>query len=122
MSFWVVVQEKAEFDRWSREQVLPAAPPVAPLAARGQRAFLANGCGACHTVRGTQAQGVIGPDLTHVGSRLSLAAATLPNEPDAFQRWIAHTKEVKPGVLMPQFHMLPPEELQALAAYLKGLK
>jgi cytochrome c oxidase subunit 2 len=73
-------------------------------------------------VRGTPADGVVGPDLTHVGSRLSLGAGILPNEPEAFQRWIAHPDIIKPDVLMPAFGMLPLEESQALAAYLDGLQ
>jgi cytochrome c oxidase subunit II len=122
MNFDVVVAEKAEFDRWLEAQGRPAAPPAEPLAVRGQELFLAQGCGACHAVRGTQAAGVIGPDLTHVGSRLGLAADALPNEPDAFRRWIAHTDAVKPGALMPAFGMLPEDDLRALSAYLEGLK
>ncbi len=122
MSFYVVVQERAEFDRWLAEQAAPAPAPVAPLAARGQEAFVANGCGACHAIRGTEADGVVGPDLTHVGSRVSLGAGILPNEPDDFFRWIARTESVKPGVHMPAFGMLPEEELRALAAYLNELQ
>lgn len=122
MAFPVVVMEKAEFTAWLAHQARPAEAPAEPLAARGRELFFANGCNACHTVRGTQANAVIGPDLTHVGSRLSLAAGTLPNESDAFHRWVALTKEVKPEVLMPRFHMLPPEELRALAAYLESLQ
>jgi cytochrome c oxidase subunit II len=122
MNFNVVVMEKAEFDRWLEEQARPATPPAEPTTARGQALFLANGCGACHAVRGTEAAGVIGPDLTHVGSRRSLAADTLANEPDAFRRWIAHTDIIKPGALMPKFGMLPEDDLRALAAYLEGLK
>jgi cytochrome c oxidase subunit 2 len=122
MNFSVVVQEKADFALWLAHQQMPAQPPVQVLAARGQELFVANGCGACHTVRGTLADGVVGPDLTHVGSRLSLGAGILPNDPGAFQHWLAHIDNVKPGVLMPVFGMLPPEDLQALAAYLDGLE
>lgn len=122
MKFDVVVEEKDEFNRWLAHQAQPAESPTEPLARRGQESFLANGCSACHVVRGTPAAGVIGPDLTHVGSRLSIAAATLPGEPDHFRRWIAFTEDVKPGSHMPRFAMLPQEELQALAVYLKGLK
>lgn len=121
MSFYVVVQEKEEFSRWLAHQATPAQPPAEPLAVRGQALFLANGCSACHTVRGTSAAGVIGPDLTHVGSRLSLAAGALPNEVDALLRLITLTEDLKPGMHMPKFSMLPPEELRALAVYLKGL-
>ncbi|HXH82580.1 MAG TPA: cytochrome c, partial [Candidatus Tectomicrobia bacterium] len=97
-------------------------PPVGPLAARGQEVFLANGCGACHTVRGTPADGVVGPDLTHVGSRLSVGAGTLPNNAETLLRWIARTEHVKPGVHMPAFGMLPKDDLHALARYLEGLQ
>jgi cytochrome c oxidase subunit 2 len=72
-------------------------------------------------VRGTEARGAIGPDLTHVGSRLSLAAGRLENDVAAFERWVAHPGDVKPGVQMPAFDVLPRDELRALAAYLKGL-
>jgi cytochrome c oxidase subunit 2 len=122
MNFYVEVMRKEDFSTWLAQQALPSQPPAEPTAVRGQELFLANGCNACHTVRGTRAQGVIGPDLTHVGSRLSLAAGTMPNEPDAFQRWVAHTTKVKPAVNMPPFHMLPMEDLKALGAYLEGLK
>lgn len=122
MNFYVEVMEKEAFAHWLAHQATPAQQPAEPLAARGQELFLANGCSACHTVRGTPAAGVIGPDLTHVGSRLSIAAGTLSNEPDDFRRWIAHTENVKPGVQMPTFGMLPEEDLRALAVYLEGLK
>ena len=77
----------------------------------GQQAFLRNGCGACHAVRGTPARGTVGPDLTHVGSRLELAAGTLPNDAAAFERWISATHAVKPGVLMPPFAALAEAQL-----------
>jgi cytochrome c oxidase subunit II len=122
MAFRVVVQERDEFQRWLKQQALTAAPPVEPNAVRGQELFLSVGCNACHTVRGTPSVGKIGPDLTHVGSRLSIAADTLPNEPEDFNRWIAHSTNVKPDALMPRFDMLTEQELQALSAYLNGLK
>jgi cytochrome c oxidase subunit 2 len=122
MAFEVVVMEPADFEAWLATQSQPAQPPSGPLAARGQAAFTAHGCTACHTVRGIAPVGQIGPDLTHVGSRLRIAAATLPNEPDAFAAWIAQTDTFKPGVHMPAFRALPPQDLSALAAYLDGLR
>ena len=122
MSFYVVVHEKDDFARWLAHQAKPANSPTEPRAARGKELFLANGCGACHTIRGTPAEGMIGPDLTHVGSRLSLGAGMLPNNPDAFFRWIAETEKVKPGVHMPAFGMLPPEDVRAMAAYMEALE
>jgi cytochrome c oxidase subunit 2 len=122
MAFRTVVHEQREFDDWLARQAAPAAVPTDELAAAGGDAFLRNGCGACHTVRGTPASGTVGPDLTHVGSRLSLGAGTLPNDPQAFLGWISLADEIKPGVHMPAFGMLPTSEVRALAAYLEALQ
>jgi cytochrome c oxidase subunit 2 len=122
MAFVVTVTDAAEFERWLDEQASPASAPVDALSTRGQEMFLANGCTACHTIRGTSAAGQIGPDLTHVGSRSHIAAATLSNAPDALVTWIGQTDRVKPGVHMPAFRTLTPDELAAVAAYLSGLK
>lgn len=122
MNFQAVVMQPQDFARWLQQQAKPAAPPDNPMAKRGQQAFLSNGCGACHSIRGTGAKGVIGPDLTHVGSRMGIGADVLRNDADAFAHWIRHTDQLKPDVKMPSFGMLPPEELAELAAYLEGLK
>jgi cytochrome c oxidase subunit 2 len=122
MSFDVIVHDRSEFTTWLDAQQQPAIPAVEPIALRGQTAFGANGCGACHTIRGTEADGVVGPDLTHVGSRLSLAAGTLPNERDEFVRWLTRSRDLKPDTHMPVFGMLPPDDLIALATYLDGLR
>ena len=121
MAFPVVVMEKADFARWLEEQRSGASAQAAETA-RGRDAFFANGCPACHTVRGTGASGLVGPDLTHVGSRLSLGAGIVPNDRDGFALWLARTEHVKPGVHMPTFEMLPREELTALAGYLESLQ
>jgi cytochrome c oxidase subunit 2 len=65
---------------------------------------------------------VVGPDLTHVGSRATIGAATLPGEAGAFAHWIERTELIKPGVLMPSFGMLPEGDVRAIAAYLDGLE
>lgn len=122
MAFYVEVMEPGAFAQWLEHQASPAMPPAGPVEQRGQDAFTTMGCGACHTIRGTTATGVIGPDLTHVGSRLSLAAGILPNDTGAMARWIASPAHVKPGVHMPAFDMMPATEREALAAYLHGLK
>jgi cytochrome c oxidase subunit 2 len=123
MAFNVVVLEPDAFDAWLAHAAAPAAsPPADGPAAAGAKLFVDLGCGGCHTVRGTGAQGVIGPDLTHVGGRESLGAGILPNDHGAFVRWIAATDEVKPDVRMPAFGMLPSAELDALAAYLESLE
>jgi cytochrome c oxidase subunit 2 len=122
MAFPVVVMEQAAFTRWLEQQQQPARAPADPLASQGRDAFFLNGCSACHTIIGTDARGIVGPDLTHVGSRLTLGAGIVPNGPDGFIRWIQQTDKVKPGVHMPHFGMLPREELNALAHYLESLQ
>jgi cytochrome c oxidase subunit II len=97
-------------------------PPAEALAIEGHQLFLLNGCSACHAINGTEARGIIGPNLTHVGSRLTLGAGIVPNSHDGFIRWIQRTHQVKPGVHMPHFGMLPRHELDALAAYLASLQ
>jgi cytochrome c oxidase subunit 2 len=121
MAFVVVVLTSGDFQSWLEAQATPAQPPVDALAQRGETVFLAHGCTACHTIRGTSNAAQIGPDLTHVGSRLQLAAGTLPNDPEAFVSWISETDRIKPGVHMPAFRTLSREDLSALAAYLDGL-
>lgn len=122
MSFPVVVESREAFLAWLTRQRQPARLPAAEQAARGQELFLFNGCNACHRIRGTAAAGVIGPDLTHVGSRLTIGAGLMPNEPDELLRWIAHTDVVKPAVHMPEFAMLSAGDLGALVAYLRMLE
>lgn len=122
MNFQVVVMPAADFRHWLDRQSAPAEQPRTKLAQQGKTAFFANGCSACHAIRGTTADGALGPDLTHVGSRLGLGADVLTTSPESFERWIAHTDQLKPGVRMPAFGMLPEQDLRALAAYLSGLQ
>ena len=122
MAFYVVAMERKEFDAWYARQSEPAPDPTATFPARGKTLFLENGCGACHTIRGTPANGKIGPDLSHVGGRVSLAAGTFPNNLGTLAGWISSAQHLKPGNLMPSFGNLQGEELRAVAAYLETLK
>ena len=122
MAFSVVVLEEAAFEDWLADEAAPATAPGSAAEALGQELFLQVGCGACHTVRGTAADGTIGPDLTHLARRATLGAGTLPNSSDALVRWIAHTEAIKPDVRMPSFGALPDEHIEAIAAYLEGLE
>jgi cytochrome c oxidase subunit 2 len=122
MAFSVVVMEPSAFRVWLEAQGRPAQSPTDAIAQRGETTFMANGCTACHTIRGTPAAGVIGPDLTHIGSRGRIAAETLPNDREALVRWIAQSDGVKPGVHMPAFRTLSGDDLAALAAYLGSLR
>ncbi len=118
MGFAVEVMEPDAFASWLSAQAQPARAFDTP----GARAYASSGCAACHTVRGTGADSSIGPDLTHVGSRLTLAAGALPNTLENLERWVANPAAFKPGSLMPPFGGLPPGELKAIAAYLKDLQ
>jgi cytochrome c oxidase subunit 2 len=122
MNLVVVVHEPPAFEAWLDAQAAPAAAPATPVAQRGQAVFFERGCLACHTIRGTAAVGVIGPDLTHLGSRQTIAAGTLPQQPNTIRRWIAEVDRIKPGAHMPTFGALPAADLDALAAFLSGLR
>lgn len=125
MALHVVAMEQAEFDRWLANEALPAAAPNEPLLERGRAAFLEQRCQACHTIRGVtdaDADTRLGPDLTHVGSRLHIAAGTLRNHRGALAGWVADPQAIKPGARMPAAADLDGETLHALAAYLEHLK
>jgi cytochrome c oxidase subunit 2 len=91
------------------------------LTQRGH-ALVMKHCAACHTVRGTPAGGTLGPDLTHVGSRASLAAGILPNNRGNLAGWVSSSQQIKPGNLMPSMDILPGDDLRAVAAYLESLR
>lgn len=122
MSFYVVAMEEPQFASWLAGEMEPARAPREPAEIAGRDLFLKAGCGACHTIRGTPATGSIGPDLTHVGSRMTLGAATLANDAAAFARWIRDNQHVKPDNLMPPYRIFGDDELAAVAAYLESLK
>jgi cytochrome c oxidase subunit 2 len=122
MSFVVEVVPEAQFEPWIARQARNAEVPRNPFLARGQDAFARNGCGACHTVRGTAAQGKLGPDLTHVGSRRTLAAGVLDNHVGTMAGWIAGTQTIKPGSAMPETRVDAGADLRALASWLESLE
>ena len=119
MALLVVADEPADFQKWWDDQLASA------KSAEGQMKTAENlftvRCGACHTVRGTPAAGGVGPDLTHVASRRSIAAGATTITRDALARWIANPHAIKPGVHMPATS-LPSGELDALVGFLEGLK
>jgi cytochrome c oxidase subunit 2 len=122
MHFYAVVTERPQFDAWVQTQLNDAVTPATPLALTGSLEFLGNGCGACHTVRGTAASGRFGPDLTHLANRQSFGAGMFPVQIGQLQRWIQVTERVKPGVHMPSFNMIPPGDARAIATYLSELR
>jgi cytochrome c oxidase subunit II len=121
MGMLVFVQSKAQFQAWLKRQSAAAAQPTTALARRGRQVFLSGPCASCHTIRGTPARGFVGPDLTHIGSRTTLAGVTIPNRRDYLARWIVDSQHFKPGNEMPDFR-LPSSQVNAVVAYLEGLQ
>ena len=121
MALEVMAEPDAQYQTWAARQRQPAAEPREALALRGREVFLGGTCLMCHTVNGTIAQGKLGPDLTHLGSRRTIAAGMLPNNRGFLSGWIADPHALKEGVNMPA-NLLPPDDLQALAAYLESLQ
>jgi cytochrome c oxidase subunit 2 len=121
MSMWVYADPPARFRSWLANMAKPARAPATAEARRGQRVFLSSPCASCHTIRGTNAQGKVGPDLTHLGTRTTLAALVLPNNRAALEEWLRDPQHVKPGNRMPRVP-LSDADYRALAAYLASLR
>lgn len=121
MALHVVAEPPDAFERWRDAQLAPAAAPVGPEEEEGRRIVESRACGACHTVRGTAAAGLLGPDLTHVAARPFIAAGMLPTTRGSIAAWIADPQTIKPGNTMPMV-TLSPGELQAVTAYLMRLR
>ncbi|MCA9973929.1 MAG: cytochrome c oxidase subunit II [Anaerolineales bacterium] len=121
MLFLVVAVPPAEYERWLAARRAPAPSPTDPVAQDGLAVFLETGCGECHAIRGTEAVGDLGPDLTHIASRLTLGAGAVRNNRGNLAGWIADPHGIKPGNLMPTTEITGPE-LQALLAYMETLE
>jgi cytochrome c oxidase subunit II len=120
MGLEVVASSPDDFSMWRSDQLRGAPAPASPLMQEALNTFLTR-CGICHTVRGTRAGGILGPDLSHLMSRRTIAAGTLPNTPGALSAWIADPQHIKPGSLMPQLNLSGPE-LSYIRSYLETLK
>lgn len=121
MAFLVIADPPDQFQRWLTDQARPAAEPSTPSSAAGRDAFMANPCSGCHTIRGTQAAGVVGPDLTHFASRRTIGAGTIDNTRGALAGWILNSQTAKRGNLMPPIP-LSPQDLQSILDYLGSLR
>jgi len=120
MRFVVIAHPKKEFDEWYTASRTPAAPPSDSTRA-GEQVFMSAACATCHAIAGTPAFGTNGPDLTHVGSRRTLASGAIPNTFDDMLRWIYNPQAIKPGTQMPAVP-LSASQLQAVTSYLRSLK
>ncbi len=124
MRMKLMVETREDFDRWVADQKqAPAEPDSTTLAGEGKRIYAQAACIACHTVEGVSA-GVIGPNLSHIGSRTTLAGGLFPNTPDEMARWIADAPGRKPGAIMFPLAQLgiTQDQIPAIVAYLQSLK
>jgi cytochrome c oxidase subunit II len=123
MELTVIVEPREAFDQWRAAQTVPASPPDKPDVQHGAQVFEQGPCVLCHVIRGTGATGysTTAPDLTHLKSRKTIAAGTLPNTKGYLAAWIMDPQTHKPGVRMP-VNLLPPRDFQDLLAYLETLR
>ena len=121
MAFSVIAEASDDFERWIVAQRQPAPAPVTPDQQRGLQVVQNGPCAMCHTVRGTDAGGRMGPDLTHFATRSTIAAGTAPNTRGYLAGWIADPQHLKPGTRMPSTG-LTSSDLQAVLAYLETLR
>jgi cytochrome c oxidase subunit 2 len=118
MSFDVIAMEPAAFDQWLAQAAQPAIAADMP----GRNLFDEYGCNGCHVIRGHHAGSSIGPDLTHVGARRSLAAGMLPMTPEAISRFIRNAPGIKAGAQMPGFPGMAEGDAAMISNYLAELR
>ena len=121
MAFNVVAEPMDKFQAWLQQQRKPAVEPETDATRQGRELFLRSTCVTCHAIAGTEAGSRVGPDLTHVGSRLTIAAGTLPNTREHLAAWVANPPAIRPGVRMPP-NALSADELDAVVSYLRSLR
>ncbi len=120
MRLTVIAQPPAAFRAWLADMARPAPPAVGARARLGQSLFASRGCGGCHQLRGSESRGTVGPDLTHVASRSTLAALTIPDNEPELAAWIANPQAIKPGNHMPDLG-LSRSEARAITTFLMEL-
>jgi cytochrome c oxidase subunit II len=121
MAMWVFAQTPSAFRTWLANMASPALSPTQAQASAGKQLFMSSQCASCHRIAGTQAQGTVGPDLTHVATRTTLAAGTIPNTPAELAAWISNPQAIKPGDRMPDLG-LSRGEVSQLVAYLDSIR
>jgi cytochrome c oxidase subunit 2 len=121
MALEVFAQSPAAFRDWLAKAAAPAQSATATQVQAGKNLFLTSQCASCHRIAGTSAQGTVGPDLTHVASRTTLASGTIRNTPNELAAWISNPQAIKPGVRMPDLG-LSRDKVNQLVAYLESLR
>jgi cytochrome c oxidase subunit 2 len=121
MAFEVVVDDDSTYQRWLATQQQAAAPPTDSVSRLGEQLVVQGPCAMCHTIRGTPAAGIVGPDLSHLASRATIAAGALPNDRASLTGWISNAPALKPGVGMPALPQFTGRQLLAITTYLESL-
>ena len=121
MAMWVIAESPDQFEAWRQRQLQPAIEPSTPTTRVGRMVFEKYACVYCHTIRVTIASGQVAPDLTHLASRFTIAAGTLPNTKGNLGGWIVDPQNVKPGNHMATMN-INPDELEPLLEYLESLQ
>ena len=121
MGLYVFADQPGDFRAWLERQEQPASKPTTNDERAGEQVFLSNQCASCHTIRGTDADGRVGPDLTHLKSRTTIAALTYPNREGYLAGWVLDPQHAKPGNKMPGLN-LSASDFQSLLAYLQSLR
>jgi cytochrome c oxidase subunit 2 len=135
MRLRVIAKSPADFNQWVLDQQKPALDPSTSDAREGKELLMSNACIQCHSIAGTEATGLLGPNLTHFASRGTFGAATFDNNDANLFEWIKHARTQKPGVIMPDFdrplpkgesavpgwHQLTDEQIRMIVAYLRSL-
>jgi cytochrome c oxidase subunit 2 len=122
MKLRVIAQSPSDYEAWLAHQRAAAAAPGNQEALHGEQVFLGAACSFCHTIRGTPAMGRLGPDLTHLASRQTIAGGMLPNDTADLEAWVTHAQSLKPGSPMPDLPQFRGSDLRALVTYLQTLK
>jgi cytochrome c oxidase subunit II len=117
----VIAEPRGSFEAWLANMAKPAAPAVGEQAQTGRLLFTDRGCGGCHQLRGSEAHATVGPDLTHLASRRTIAALTAPDNRPGLEAWLANPQAIKPGNHMPDLG-LSHQEVRALTAFLRELR
>jgi cytochrome c oxidase subunit 2 len=112
----------ADFEKWLESQRGDAVPPETPEASHGQQLVMTHACVLCHTIRGTDAHGQVGPDLTHLASRRRIAGNELENNTAELSAWVTHAQALKPYAKMPNLSVFTGDELRDVVAYLQTLR
>jgi cytochrome c oxidase subunit 2 len=121
MRFTVIAEPRASFEAWLADMERPAAAPASGEQREGQQLFMSKGCGGCHRLAGTSAEGTVGPDLTHLATRSTLAALTIPDTPSELAAWIENPQAIKPGNHMPDLG-LSGAQAKKVAAFLGEMR